>query len=287
MAHLSQAQQDLYENDGFVVVRNAIPRNVINNFIGVLKEVVDSQTREMYRNKKISDLYQNEPFSTRWYKVWLEHGGEPEDRTWHAAVFGRPLYALMTDPAILDVVESLIGPEIQHNGDWIVRPKLPEMTLQSLPWHQDSGYMVNTEQYHWPTVWVPFVPVNKENGAMQLIPGTHRLPIQKHDRETENQPTPETDPSAGREVVMPEFQPGDFIIFHNHTFHRSTTGDAPSVRWSMDFRFSPAGTPIDEKLWFREMKHIVRSKKNPRQIPNCEEIMALWEKSEEKKRKSI
>ena len=86
---------------------------------------------------------------------------------------------------------------------------------------------------------------------------------------------------------MPEFQPGDFIIFHNHLFQRSTTGDASSVRWSMDFRFSPAGTPIDENLWFRDMKHVVRSKKNPWQIPNWEAIMALWQKSEQKKRKSI
>ena len=83
----------------------------------------------------------------------------------------------MAHPEILDVVESLIGPEIQHNGDWISRPKLPDMMLQSLPYHQDSGYMVNTEQYHWSTVRVLFVPVNKENGAMQLIPGTHKLPI--------------------------------------------------------------------------------------------------------------
>ena len=284
MALLTREQLETYKKNGMLLIQNAIPLEVINDFIDVLKDVVDAQTREMYRNKKISNLYLNEPFSTRWYKVWQEHGGDPEHRTWHSQVFSRQLYALMTDPAILDVVESLLGPEIQHNGDWILRPKLPDMTLQSLPWHQDSAYMVDTEQHHWPTVWVPFVPVNKENGAMQLIPGTHKLPVQAHGKETENQPTPETDPAEGREVAMPELGPGDFIIFHNHLFHRSTTGHAPSVRWSMDFRFSPAGTPIDETLWFHEMRHVVRSKANPQQIPDWTKTLATWEGSEQKNR---
>ena len=74
MALLTQKQQDTYENNGFLVVRNAIPLEVINNFIDVLKDVVDSQTKVMHRDKEISDLYLNEPFSTRWYKVWQNHG---------------------------------------------------------------------------------------------------------------------------------------------------------------------------------------------------------------------
>ena len=287
MALLTQKQQDTYENNGFLVVRNAIPLEVINNFIDVLKDVVDSQTKVMYRDKEISDLYLNEPFSTRWYKVWQNHGGKPEHHTWHSLVFSQQLYALIEHPAILDIVESLLGPEIQHNGDWIVRPKLPEMTSQLLPWHQDSAYMVDTEQYHYPTVWVPLVPVNKENGAMQLIPCTHKLPIQEHDKKTGTLNTPLNDPAENREVVMPEFQLGDFIIFHNHLFHRSTAGHAPSVRWSMDFRFSPAGTPIDETLWYREMRRLVRSKKNPQQIPDWTKTLAMWEGSEQKNRKAI
>ena len=40
--------------------------------------------------------------------------------------------------------------------------------------------MPATEQYPWPTVWVPFVPVHAANGAMQFIPGSHRQPIQEH-----------------------------------------------------------------------------------------------------------
>ena len=284
MAHLSLEQQKEYRNNGLLVIRDAIPLGVIKDFIDVLKAVVDSETREMYSNKKISDLYLTEPFSTRWYKAWNEHGGEPEYRTWHAPIFGKPLYDLMTHQAILDVVKSLIGPEIQHNGDWLLRPKLPGKTTQSIPWHQDSAYMVNTENYQWITVWLPFVPVNQENGAMQLIPGPHKLPIQEHKEETETTTTPLKDPSINRKVIMPELEPGDFMIFHNHLFHRSTTGHAPSVRWSMDFRFSPAGTPVDETLWFSEMNHLVASTKNPEKVASWTQIVALWEKSEQKNR---
>ena len=120
--------------------------------------------------------------------------------------------------------------------------------------------MPATEQYPWPTVWVPFVPASADNGAMQFIPGSHRQPIQQHRKsDGERYATPRRDPAAGRDVVTPELNPGDFVIFSNYVFHRSTAGLDPSVRWSIDFRFSPAGTPVGDHLWFHGMRHVVRS----------------------------
>ena len=145
--------------------------------------------------------------------------------------------------------------------------------------------MNNTGRYKWPTVWVPLVPVNGENGAMEFIPGTHTLSIQDH-RKVEGDgpgfPTPRTDPSEGREIVLLEMSPGDLVIFDNHLFHRSTHGSAASVRWSIDFRFSQAGTPVGDDLWFHGMRHVVRSARDPGQVPSWDGVRALWEKSEQR-----
>ena len=120
---------------------------------------------------------------------------------------------------------------------------------------------------------------------MEFAPGTHTLSIQEHvkkDDDVSDYPTPRTDPAEGREVVIPKMAPGDFVIFHNHVFHRSTHGTAASVRWSIDFRFSPAGTPVGEHLWFHDMRHVVRSERDPSQVPGWDEVVALWEKSEQR-----
>ena len=278
MASLMGSLIDSINRDGFLVVRDAIPQPVLDAFVGVMGAEVERRATVMYERGEISDRYAGEPFDTRWYRMWQEHGGEPKPATWHACVFGPELYALWTHEAILDVVELVVGPEVQASGDYILRPKLP--TLNLLPWHQDSGYMPATEPYPWPTVWVPFVPVHAGNGAMQFIPGSHRQPIQEHRKSGgEQYATPERDPAAGREVVTPELAPGDFVIFSNYVFHRSTAGREPSVRWSIDFRFSPAGTPVGDHLWFHGMRHVVRSARDPGQIPGWEEVSALWERS--------
>ena len=281
MALLTGDRRAAYAADGYLVVRGAIPHAVIDSFVRVLKKEVDRRARALYAAGAISQIFTEEPFARRWYRVRREQSGQPERLTWHACVFGRELYALWTHPAILDVVESLLGGEIQVSGDYILRPKLPAERVSALPWHQDSGYMEDTGQYHWPTVWVPLVPVSEANGAMQFLPGTHRLSIQEHgDRSHDSgYGTPERDPAAGREAVTLSMRPGDFVIFHNHVFHRSTLGGEPSVRWSIDFRFSPAGTPVGDHLWFHGMRHVVRSARDPRQIPGWDEVLALWERS--------
>ncbi len=269
---------DSFNRDGFLVVRDAIPGAVLDAFIGVLEAEVDRRAAAMFERGEISEPYAGEPFDTRWYRIWEERGGEPKPPTWHACVFGPELYALWIHESVLDVVALVVGPEIQASGDYILRPKLPSLNL--LPWHQDSGYMPATEQYPWPTVWVPFVPVHAGNGAMQFIPGSHRQPIQQHRKgDGEVYATPERDPAAGREVVTPELAPGDFVIFSNYVFHRSTAGRDRSVRWSIDFRFSPAGTPVGDHLWFHGMTHVVRSARDPGRIPSWDDVLALWERS--------
>ena len=284
MAHLTNDQCKTYAADGYLVVRGALPRAVLDSFIRVLEAEVDRRARAMYAHGEISDLFSEEPFVTRWYRLRREQGGREEHTTWHACVFSREFYELWTHPAILAVVESLLGPEVQVSGDWLLRPKLPAEGESGLPWHQDSGYMKDTEQYHWPTVWVPLVPVSRANGAMEFLPGTHRFPIREHDDKelVTGRRTPQHDPSVGREVITMSMDRGDFVIFHNHLFHRSTVGGAHSVRWSIDFRFSPGGTPIGDHLWFRGMRHVVHSAQDPSRIPSWEQVVALWERSRQR-----
>ena len=64
--------------------------------------------------------------------------------------------------------------DIQFNGDFWVRPKLPNEKLTTLPWHQDSAYMPHTENDTHLTVWLPLVDVKTENGALQFLPGSHK-----------------------------------------------------------------------------------------------------------------
>ena len=75
------------------------------------------------------------------------------------------------DDDILDMVEQVIGGDLIL---WLTHLFCkPATTGREVPWHQDGEY--------WPiepaatcTVWVALDTVDKENGAMRVIPGSHK-----------------------------------------------------------------------------------------------------------------
>ena len=94
---------------------------------------------------------------------------------WNREVFSRELYDFGMIPGILELAESILGPEIQFNGDYWVRSKLPHESLTTYPWHQDSGYYgAATEKHHILSLWIPLVDVDEVNGCLQMMPGSHR-----------------------------------------------------------------------------------------------------------------
>ena len=217
LASLTTSEQETFARQGYLVVRQRIPQERIDAMIGVVAGLVDRDARRLLERGLIEDACEGESFARRWYRVWLQHGGQQEFTAvgWHSRAFSRALYELWIEPAILDVVEALIGPEIQFNGDFWVRPKLPAEEETTLPWHQDSGYMPGTAEHKLLTVWLPLVDVDAANGTLQFIPGSHELGIQEHGTQSGQYRTTAFDPAAGTAIDTLPMQPGDFVIFHN------------------------------------------------------------------------
>lgn len=275
---------ETFARQGYLVARRRIPQERIAAMIAVAAELVDRDARRLLQRGLIEDACAGEPFARRWHHVWRQHGGQQEFKVgWHGRAFSRALYELWVEPAILDVVEELIGPEIQFNGDFWVRPKLPAEQETTLPWHQDSGYMPDTAQHKLLTVWLPLVDVDARNGTLQFIPGSHAQGIQDHGTQEGQFRTTAFDPAAGAEVDTLAMQPGDFVVFHNLVFHRSTLNHADTVRWSVDFRYSPAGTSMAH-LWHAGMAFPARSRRDPAAAASWPQVQAAWARSEQRTR---
>ena len=88
------------------------------------------------------------------------------------------------DPQILQLVGSVLGPDVIL---WLTHLscKLPK-AAREVPWHQDAQY--------WPirpwatcTVWIAIDKVDRENGAMRVIPGSQmRRDWRHHEDSSEN-----------------------------------------------------------------------------------------------------
>jgi len=127
-----------YERDGYVVLKDIIDDQDLEPMRDFIKAKVDTYSRELYSEGKLSSLYEEESFERRYAAICEELDLLP--RNWTFGVFGRELYNLYNLPGVLKVVRLLLGSEVSNIGTPALRTKLPRSVITSFPWHQDSQY---------------------------------------------------------------------------------------------------------------------------------------------------
>ena len=196
---------------------------------------------------------------------------------WNKQIFGQEVYQLITHSAILDIVASLLGPEITANGDYWLRFKMPTGDDSVFPWHQDSIYyngnanpdqsVVLSERSQILTVWIPMVDVDEKNGCLQIIPGSHKRGLRPAQRDENGRQVPIEDVETWAGIKNIKMKVGDVCIFGNLTFHRSLANISDEIRWSIDLRYSPTGSPL-EWLHRKWPGFIARSQRRPESVEN-------------------
>lgn len=132
------------------------------------------------------------------------------------------VHELATNPAVLDAVAGLLGPNILCFGS---RPwNKPPHDNAFTSWHQDNAYF-GLSPHEELTTWTAITKADPENGCLRYIPGSHRWPDQKH-RETHD---PKNMLSRGQSIVDIEesqavdviLNAGETAIHHERTVHSS------------------------------------------------------------------
>lgn len=81
-------------------------------------------------------------------------------------------------PRILDIVESLIGPDIKLYGSQCFMK--PPGGIEK-PYHQDSAYFT-IEPRELVTCWTALDDATIDNGCLWVVPGSHRIGLLDHDQ---------------------------------------------------------------------------------------------------------
>ncbi|RKU22688.1 hypothetical protein C6500_04090 [Candidatus Poribacteria bacterium] len=280
-----ETNSEKFAEQGYLVVESALSASDLAPLIAVVSEAVHTRVTDLYKEGVISDLYEEMSFERRWHTVLKACGRENEVFGWHTLVFSEALFNLITHPKVLDILESLIGSDIQFNGDFWVRPKLPNEKLTTLPWHQDSAYMPETENDTHLTVWLPLVDVKLENGPLQFLPGSHTSGLQTYHRVPgETFAVPVLSPtSSDTDIDTLEMKKGDLLVFNNLVFHRSLVNHSDNIRWSTDFRFSRTGTSLNG-LWHEAIACPARERESHQCPTSWQMWRAQWEASPHKDR---
>ena len=148
---------------------------------------------------------------------------------------------LIRHPRILDAVEDVIGPDILCWGTsfFIKEPR----NTSFVSWHQDSTYWV-LDPADVITAWIALTDSTAENGAMRVIPASHKLEQIPH-RDTFS---PENLLSRGQEIMvevdernahMLELKAGEMSLHHVRLIHGSDPNPSDKRRIGFAIRYIP------------------------------------------------
>ncbi len=166
-----------------------------------------------------------------------------------AVPLAREFFQIATNPAFLDIAEQLIGPDIILWASAVFCK--PAGTGLEVPWHQDGQY--------WPirpratvTLWIALDEVTRDNGCMQVIPGSHLVGDFKHlvsDREDLVLNNVLDDPrlDLGTAYAV-ELSPGQISLHDVNLVHGSQPNRSSQRRAGYAIRYMPASSHYDRAL---------------------------------------
>ena len=239
-----QLNADRFLNqDGYVVVRGLLPQDAVQGMASALEKGADRQIAGWIESGLIDRDFAEVPWQQRLHAAAEAAGSSTERpevlRSWRHRIVSPELFALQTQPALVEALQTIAGPEVYGHEAFNGRPKLPGSEMQVVPWHQDHGYYGEDDRKDLVlTTWIPMVPVDHANGCMQVIAGSHLNGPLKHEKGSNAAAFLEI-PSGVDEtnVETCEMEPGDVLIMHPMVLHRSTPNVSDVIRWSVDLRF--------------------------------------------------
>lgn len=163
------------------------------------------------------------------------------------ALRGRPhllfpwLNDLIREERIVDAIEDIYGENLLCWASSFFIKEAEDPSFVS--WHQDSTYW-GLSSPDVVTAWVALSESNKENGALEVVPGTHlqdqiphRDTFSKNNMLTRGQEVAvDVDPKS---AVMLELEPGEMSLHHVRLIHGSAPNPSKRRRIGFAIRYMP------------------------------------------------
>lgn len=213
MATLTPDEVWFFQQNGFLMLRQCLDEATVQD----LREATERNVREM------ADPLEFEPDAER----------QPEQVRRLSKILDRdPIYMrVATSDAVLEPLSCLLGPNLElmtnRHNHLMVRPP------GSAPvyWHRDLDW------------GLPFVTAliyldasTPENGALQVVSGSHLLPFPRPDRVPAKQV--ETDPIFRQALTVP-VPAGGMLFTHYHLLHGAGPNRSDGPRRSMTLGYCP------------------------------------------------
>ena len=219
---LTQEQIDLYDKDGYIKVEAVFTTEEVAALRRVTDEFVE-KSREVAEHNDIFDL---------------EPGHSPTNprvrRIKNPCLYHTVYDQTLRHPNILGIVAQLIGSGIRYNGHKL-NMKYPEFG-SPVEWHQDWAFYPHTND-DLLAVGVVIDDMTVENGALMVLPGSHKGPTLDHHQNGAFVGAV-TEPGFTPEGAVPiEIKAGGITIHHVRALHGSAPNTSEKPRRLLLFQY--------------------------------------------------
>ncbi|WP_432797959.1 phytanoyl-CoA dioxygenase family protein [Poriferisphaera sp. WC338] len=194
----------------------------------------------LFSAQEIDDLHQHARSDPKLETQSVQHADASgkSSRLWITDELNEDLYSsFATSPQVIAPVTQLLGETPLHFHHKVMQ-KQPR-TGGAWEWHQDYGYWYALEQFPYPSLISCYIAIDKatrENGCLQLLAGSHLAGRIDHGLTGEQHGADMTRVAALQQklpLIYGELNPGDVLLFHSNTLHRSDDNISNNPRWSL------------------------------------------------------
>ncbi len=298
---LSEAQVARFHDQGYLSVEGVLDDADLAPVWAEYTNLLDTLARRLEAQRLIFDCGASLPFELRYPRILAQYpqlykhlnislplineASQSSDWDMHA---GPAVFALLRHGKILDIVESIIGPEIFSNPVQHVRLKPPASEVPDdvaeysnigvTTWHQDYVSLLDeVEHTRLLTVWVAMTDATLENGCLVCVAGSHRNGLARHRAGVTMASEPHIPPETiDQNNVRPlPIARGGVILFNKFTHHASLPNRSQGLRWSFDLRYNPTGQPTGRPAF---PGFVARSRRDPAsELRDARAWAALWQ----------
>lgn len=243
MQDLSSIDSEFYDSNGYVIVKNAIPENKIDDFMEFVASVIKMEaerlgikedfTVEQLLHSVLIDIKKKNRDSNSWIYQTINNSN----------IFKKFIYNLELDQIVkkllhMDDLKQLatISPAL--------RIDTPFDKSNIRDWHQDSHYFLDNEKGSDALVtWVCLGDAYKENGSILICPKSQKEGrlvseyIIGSSNVSEQYVTPSEIINKYDKLIV-EVKKGDVVLFNMDLIHKTGDNVSNSVRYTAQIRYS-------------------------------------------------
>lgn len=243
---LTNKELEFFKSEGYLRLRSVLSHAELDPLVNEINDEIDRLADMLVEKGELSQTYRERPFEQRLGFINRE-SRYVFNSIKAGKLCGPGVFAMITNPHLLDIAEQLCGPELIASSVYRLRPKLPGEDSGCIPWHQDSAYFEpSCDQKLIVTCWIPLVDATEERGCLWILPRAHQSGVLKHsphpgkvfiEIQQANLPY--------RDAICVPVAKGDVLIMTNTTPHASFANLSETIRWSIDIRYQSAALPTN------------------------------------------